>query len=85
MFDNFVAFCLSHEKVANLLSYTLLELKELSGKKEKFLFYQISYKPTLKNLFQINLLLMMEKWKQISCYLQVFVNNSIGSVVGKES
>ena len=41
MFDNCVAFCLSHEKVANLLSYTLLELKELSGKKEKFLFYQI--------------------------------------------
>ena len=27
MFDNCVAFCQSHAKVANVLSYTLLELK----------------------------------------------------------
>ena len=27
MFDNCVAFCQSHEKVANVLSYTSLELK----------------------------------------------------------
>ena len=54
MFDNCVAFCLSHEKVANLLSYTLLELKELSGKKEKFLFYQISDKASSETQLLIN-------------------------------
>ena len=54
MFDNCHAFCQCHDKVANVLTYVLLEVKYLSGKKEKFLFYQISDKPTSKNLFLKN-------------------------------
>ena len=48
------AFCQCHDKVPNLLTYVLLEFKYLSGKKEKFLFDQISDKPTAKKLFLIN-------------------------------
>ena len=42
------AFCQYHGKVANLLTYALLELKELSGKREKFLFYQNIWETYLK-------------------------------------
>ena len=42
------AFCQCHNEVGNLLSYALLELKQLSGKRERFLFYQISDKPSSK-------------------------------------
>ena len=48
------AFCQCHDKVDNVLCYDLLEFKELSGKKEKFLFYQISDKPSSKKLVFIN-------------------------------
>ena len=54
MFDNRVAFCQSHDKVPNVLSYSLLELKSLCGKKDKFLFDQISDKPTSESLLLIN-------------------------------
>ena len=42
------AFCQCHDKVETLLTYAFLELKELSGKKEKLLFDQISDKPSSK-------------------------------------
>ena len=45
-------FCECHDIVANSLTYTLLELKQLTGKKEKSLFYQISDKPTLNDSFE---------------------------------
>ena len=45
------AFCQCHDKVANVLTNALLELKELSGKREKFLFYQKSEKPIQKAYF----------------------------------
>ena len=54
MFDNCVAFCQSHDKVPNVLSYSLLELKSLCGKKDKFLFDQISDKPSSKTQVLIN-------------------------------
>ena len=52
---------------------------------EKSLFYQISDKPTSKNLLLINQVQMMEKLKHNSCYLQVFVKNLIAKVVDQQS
>ena len=79
------AFCQCQDKVANVLTYALLELKYISGKMEKSLFYQISDKPTSKNLLLMNHLPMMEKWKYNSHYLQVFGKNWIGRLVDKQS
>ena len=79
------AFSQSHDQVANVLTYALLELKELSRKEGKSLFYQISDKPTLKSILLIKHLSMMEKCKYNSCYVQVFVKNSIAKVVDQQS
>ena len=78
-------FSQCHDKVANILNYALVEFKWLSGKKEKSLFYQISDKPTLKSILLIKHLSMMEKCKYNSCYVQVFVKNSIAKVVDQQS
>ena len=71
--------------MANVLTYALLELKYISGKMEKSLFYQISDQPTSKSLLLINLWQKMENRKHNSCYLQKFVKNTTGRVVDKQS
>ena len=45
------AFSSCHDQLAKLLTYALLEFKWFSGKKEKFLFYQISDQATSNNYF----------------------------------
>ena len=55
MSDNLWGF-LSMSRKSDKFAYALLELKYLSGKKDKSLFYQISDQPTSKNL------LLLKHW-----------------------